>query len=196
MSAPAAARSAATNADLVRAVSGGDAAGWEQLIARYTALLFRIARSYGLSPAASSDVVQTAWLRLLENVQMLRKPESVGSWLASTVRHESLAQVRQSRRERAADDCTLDRPDPAASPQQAVCRADLRARVAAALDRLSQHDRRLLHLLSTSPPPSYAEISATLGMPIGSIGPTRARALARLRLELTGVGVDRHALGE
>src|SRR4051794_12252141 len=85
-------------AELVRAAAEGDKAAWERLVDRYNGLVWSVARSHRLSTVDASDVVQTTWLRLVENLSRLQDPERVGAWLATTARRESLRTLRHSAR--------------------------------------------------------------------------------------------------
>jgi len=170
-------------AELVRAASAGDQRAWEGLIARFSGLVWSVARAHGLSRADAADVSQTAWLRLVEHLDRLRDPERVGTWLASTARHEALRTLRRARRQLpVGDDAELDRSGPPAeSPEArtlAAERSDILWRAFAALPPRCQ---TLLRVLMADPPPSYQQVAVAMDMPIGSIGPTRARCLERLR---------------
>jgi len=170
-------------AELVRAASAGDQRAWEGLIARFSGLVWSVARAHGLSRADAADVSQTAWLRLVEHLHRLRDPERVGTWLASTARHEALRTLRRARRQLpVGDDAELDRSGPPVdSPEArtlAAERSDILWRAFAALPPRCQ---TLLRVLMTDPPPSYQQVAVAMDMPIGSIGPTRARCLERLR---------------
>lgn len=181
----------ATNADLMPSAAAGDRQAWQELVGRYTGMLHAITRSYGLDPSTSADVVQTTWLRLVEHLGTLRDPRAVGGWLATTARRECLLAVRNRRRElpveQVDDFCPSDSDH---SPEGEVVARDRDARVRAAFHRLPAQDRRLLACLMVAPRPRYADVSAGLGLPVGSIGPTRARSLSRLRRELATVGID------
>jgi RNA polymerase sigma factor (sigma-70 family) len=170
-------------AELVRAASAGDQRAWEGLIGRFGGLVWSVARAHGLSRADAADVSQTAWLRLVEHLDRLRDPERVGTWLASTTRHEALRTLRRARRQLpVGDDAELDRSGPPVdSPEArtlAAERSDILWRAFAALPPRCQ---TLLRVLMTDPPPSYQQVAVAMDMPIGSIGPTRARCLDRLR---------------
>lgn len=148
-----------------------------------------MARAHDLAYADAADVVQTTWLRLVENLGRLRHPERVGGWLASTARHECLRVVRRSARERPAEFLHEgDEPPSAPSAESAVLNRAGRALVLDALGALSERCRTLLRMLAATPSPSYVDVSTTLGIPVGSIGPTRARCLDRLRRELAARG--------
>ncbi len=172
-----------TTGDLVRRAGRGDADAWRGLVDRYSRLLCSIARSYGLSSEDVDDVMQTTWLRLVERLTLLRDPSRAGAWLAVTARRESMATLRRRGRER-----PLQGSGPSVTgPHHVVIGRDLAASVAAALEAIPPRCRHLLELFIASPGLSYAEISAALEMPVGSVGPTRARCLTHLRRRLDGV---------
>ena len=181
-------------AELVRAAAEGDQAAWNGLVDRYNGLVWSVARSHRLAAADASDVVQTTWLRLVENLGRLQDPERVGAWLATTARRECLRTLRHSARQ---------------LPTEELPEEGVEARLDAALlveerDRalwqafggLSDRCQALLRILVADPPPSYEDIGAALDMPIGSIGPTRQRCLERLRGLAEGEGVTATDRGE
>lgn len=181
--------------DLVTAALRGDKASWEALVYRYSGLIWSVARGYRLSPADSADVFQTTWLRLVEHLGRISDPGQVGAWLATTARHEALRIARGVTRTVPADDATLvalghvDDHSPervALEAEQVRLDAARAADLWRAFGELSARCRELLRLLVASPPPSYLEVAAALDMPVGSIGPTRARCLRRLRDRLPG----------
>jgi RNA polymerase sigma factor (sigma-70 family) len=178
----------------LRAASSGDEAAWSALTDRFGARLRRVARMHRLAAHDVEDVVQTTWLRLLEHVNRIREPTAVGAWLERTARHESLRLLKAARHEQPTDHEVLpEHPAPAAVATAGPSPAQRTVAVACAMDRLPERQRDLMQLLVAEPVASYEEISRTLGMPIGSIGPTRARSLARLRLDealLSVVGDD------
>jgi RNA polymerase sigma factor (sigma-70 family) len=175
-----------TSGELLLAARDGDEAAWMELVGRHVGLVWSIARSFRLSRAAAEDVTQVVWLRLLEKGHTIRNPNGLASWIATTARRECLATLRLAHAHidgpllvDLADD---ERPDE-------LCLISARDRVLReALARLPQRDQLLLRLLAGSY--GYDEISAALGMPRGSVGPTRGRALGRLRAELYRVGVE------
>lgn len=179
--------------DLVSAAAKGDGASWDALVQRFGGLVWSVTRAYRLSPADAADVFQTTWLRLTEHLDRIEKPGQVGAWLATTARRESLRISRSHSRMVPTDEATLvalGQSDDY-SPEQAVLDAEaalLASERAASLwrafGRLAKRCRDLLRVLMASPPPSYAEVAAALDIPVGSIGPTRARCLQRLREEL------------
>jgi RNA polymerase sigma factor (sigma-70 family) len=166
-------------ASLMEAVRANDNNAWADLTRRFERMMRAVARSYRLNEADADDVLQTVWLRLHEHIDRLRNPNAVAGWLATTTRRESLRLLQMRTREQLTDDAELleavdlDRPD---AKLLAAERNDVLQR---ALETLPAHQRRLMVLLVTAPV-DYRQISAKLDMPIGSIGPTRARSLTRL----------------
>ncbi|HUR50682.1 MAG TPA: sigma-70 family RNA polymerase sigma factor [Mycobacteriales bacterium] len=170
--------------DLVRAAEQHDASAWDELVARHTGLLLSITRDYRMSPSDASDAVQSAWLRLLEHLGKLDNPDSVTAWLATTTRRECLRIIALRRRTVLAgeDADLLERSEVAPDPVSRLTAEEDAVAVREALGMLPQRWRQLMELLMSDPPTSYEEISRTLPIPIGSIGPTRKRCLQRLRL--------------
>ncbi|MGZ4591698.1 MAG: RNA polymerase sigma factor, partial [Actinomycetes bacterium] len=85
--------------ELVRAATAGDQSSWDELVDRFTGLVWHVARGHRLGEADAADVVQTVWLRLVESLPRLREPAAVAGWLATTARHESLRLLRRAGRE-------------------------------------------------------------------------------------------------
>ena len=181
---------------LVRGAADGDEVAWRGLVARFSNLVWAVARAHRLGHADAADVYQTTWLRLAEHIGRIEQPDRVGAWLATAARRECLQSLRMSAKSSPTDD--MDRLDitPAVGnpTEEAVLAAETEredaARAAAmwrAFERLSGRCRELLRILMASPPPSYAEVAAALELPLGSIGPTRARCLQRLREEMAGI---------
>jgi RNA polymerase sigma factor (sigma-70 family) len=168
---------------LVEAAQAGDPQAWDALFNRYVALLWSIALRHGLNESDAGDVVQNTWLKLLEHIDKLRDPARVGSWLATTAQREALRCIAQSRRLVLNDDDTaFDGPDRLLPPLDEALLAHEQASAAvAALDELPPTWRSLVELLTQDPPRSYEEIGADLGVPVGTIGPTRGRCVRRLR---------------
>ena len=173
-------------AQLVRRATDGDWWAWERLIDQYGRLIWATTHSFKLAESDAADVVQATWLRLLENIHRLEYPERVGSWLAATARHECLRSLTARRKiVLSLDDTPLDRVELHEPEIDERLLAEERAQtVREALSRLPRQWQRLLELLMADPPASYAEISDQLGLPMGSIGPTRGRCLERLRVML------------
>jgi RNA polymerase sigma factor (sigma-70 family) len=173
-------------ADLVRRAADGDWWAWERLIDQYGRLIWATAHSFKLPESDAADVVQATWLRLLENIHRLEYPERVGSWLVATARHECLRTLTTRKRVvLALDETPLDAVALHEPEIDERLLADERAQtVREALSRLPWRWRRMLELLMADPPASYEEISDELGLPVGSIGPTRGRCLEKLRVML------------
>lgn len=170
---------------LVAAALDGDLAAWQELVARYTSLVLSVVRRHRLQDDDAEDVVQTVWLRLVEHLGGLREPAALPGWISTTARHECLRVIRARRVVPFADpfghrgeadadltDAALDGPLLGAERHEALL---------AATAELPERQRALLALLMEDPPVPYEQVSLRLGIPIGSIGPTRARALARVR---------------
>jgi RNA polymerase sigma factor (sigma-70 family) len=168
---------------LVRAAAAGESQAWDSLVSRYVALLWSIAFRHGLNESDAADVVQNTWLRFFEHIHQLREPARVGSWLATTAQRESLRFVAQRQRVVPSDDdATFDGVDRLQAPvDEALLVREQVEQAQAALETLPPAWRSLLVLLTQDPPLSYEKIGAHLGVPIGSIGPTRGRCVRRLR---------------
>jgi RNA polymerase sigma factor (sigma-70 family) len=171
---------------LVRRAAGGDQRAWQRLVDQYARLIWSMTRDFKLIESDAADVAQVTWLRLLEHIDQLEQPARVGSWLAATARHECLRSLAARKRLVLVQDHTaLDGVAVHESEPDERLLANERAQaVRQALSRLPWRWQRLLELLMADPPASYAEISDQLGLPVGSIGPTRGRCLARLRVLL------------
>jgi RNA polymerase sigma factor (sigma-70 family) len=172
--------------ELVWAAAAGDASAWDQLVGEFSGLVRSIARWHRLSDA--DDAAQATWLLLFEHLGRIKEPSRIGAWLATTTRHECLRVLRRSQR----DVCIGDEEEWGESTDAPVDSVLLAAERDLALrrcfSRLRPADQELIALLIADEEPSYAEISMALSIPVGSIGPTRARALDRLRTELTDDG--------
>jgi RNA polymerase sigma factor (sigma-70 family) len=165
---------------LVQGAAAGDATAWTSLVERFTARIRAVARAHRLAPGDVDDVVQNTWLRLLEHIGRVREPAAVGSWLGTTARREALHVIAGAKRESPSEEHLLDRSFEEDLDAPLVA-AERSSAVAASLETLSPRQARLFSLLFDEIDHSYDEISSALGMPIGSIGPTRIRGLERLR---------------
>lgn len=168
---------------LVPAARAGDHDAWNAIVDRFLPLVEAIIRAHRLAGADGDDVGQTVWLRLVEHLGALREPDALPGWIRTTTRNECLRLLGARGRVRAVDpqaEHGLDAvvPDVAGVDLLAVERRQL---LREALAELPADRRELLLLLLADPPVPYEDISARLGIPIGSIGPTRARALEQLR---------------
>ena len=178
-----------TDAIIARQVdraAAGDEFAWYALVRRFDGLVWSVTRGHRLSDDDAADVVQTVWMRLFEHLDRLRDPARVGVWLATTARHECQLVRRPARLVLVPSGDELpERADEDAPGHDAtLLRRERDAALWASVSRLSERDQALLRLLVSDLAPSYEEIGASLEMPIGSIGPTRARALERLRREI------------
>ncbi|HEY0689778.1 MAG TPA: sigma-70 family RNA polymerase sigma factor [Kribbella sp.] len=172
-------------ASLITLAAAGDQAAWSRLVDHYARLVWAVTGSFRLTNSDASDVSQKVWLRLLEHIDRV-DPVRVGAWLVVTTRRECLRVLEFRKRvlltyESAAFEAVAgDQPE-----LDADLLADERAvDVRRALKSLPDRSQQLLGMLMADPPVPYAEISQTLGVPIGSIGPIRGRCLEKLRLLL------------
>lgn len=169
---------------LVTAAAQGDEAAWNDMVDRYSPLLANVLRQCRLTPTELEDVAQTVWLRLVEHLDSLREARALPMWIITTGRREAWRHAAASRRvllrDPAADDW-LPRPADGVDPEHELIRAERHQALLAGIAELRPRERRLLLLLLEDPPLSYAEIGSRTGMPVGAIGPTRARALDKLR---------------
>jgi RNA polymerase sigma factor (sigma-70 family) len=182
---------------LVHRAAEGDPAAWDAIVDEYAGLLWSVVRGFRFNEAQAADAVQTTWLRLVEHVADLRDPAHLPGWLKTTARRVCLHIIRQGSRERLVDgdddrgwgsDDRYEDADPD-GPEVAVLRREQQVLVGRALADLPDRHRQLMELLVASPPVSYREISVRLGMPVGSIGPTRARILVHMREALAPIGL-------
>lgn len=175
-----------------RAYLAGNDDSMGELIDLLTPLLWQVARSQRLDAAAAEDVVQTSWLRLVEHSQRLDDPQSVMKWLIVTVRRESWRVLRRSR---ATDSgyglgyletgtAEATEPDPSPGTEERVLAYEEQRRLWHHVMSLSQRCQALLRVIAFADRPDYSAIAQALGMPVGSIGPTRGRCLAKLRVAL------------
>ncbi|HHC09073.1 MAG TPA: sigma-70 family RNA polymerase sigma factor [Actinobacteria bacterium] len=172
---------APTTTALVVAAREGDRGAWEALVERHVRLVWSVVRGFRLDEATSADVAQTVWLRLVEHLHRIDDPERLPGWLATTARNEALRALRGRRREvpteLVADHPAVGDDEPGAE----LLAAEERRRLREAFAALPERCRELLRLLTLDPPLDYRSIAEILGRPVGSLGPTRARCLERLR---------------
>ena len=164
---------------LVQAAAAGQEAAWGELVDRFTPLVISVVRRYRLAPEDAADVEQTVWLRLVQNLRRLREPAALPGWIRTTVRNEALRVVTARRTVPLLDEATMvAEEDP---PDSALLADERREALLGAVAQLPGRQYDLVMMLITDPPPTYDEISSKLGIPKGSIGPTRVRAMERLR---------------
>lgn len=168
---------------LIEAARRGEPSAWDRLVRRFRPLVRGIARSYRLDESAIDDVVQLVWLRLIEHLERIREPRALSTWIITTARHESLRLARAQAKLVSIDLFLVD-AEPAAEHVDiagALLRSETARIIREGLAELPPLQRDVLLLLSIDPPLSYRDISSILDIPMGSIGPTRARGLERLR---------------
>jgi RNA polymerase sigma factor (sigma-70 family) len=172
-------------AALVARAAGSDESAWRELVDRYAPLVWSICARHQLSRADIEDVGQTVWLRLVEHLGKLREPAALPGWLATTTQRECVRVLKAHRK------CEVFGTDPdngglpleteTTMIEEEILMAERNALLRAAFAELPEDSQRLITLLMSDPPLSYVEIGEILGMPPGSIGPTRQRCLDRLR---------------
>lgn len=175
-----------TIAELLDAADEHDA--WAELVDRFGALVWSVVRGFRFDDATSADVNQAVWLRLYERRGDIREPERLASWLATTTRNEAISVQRSRARAVPTEDLGDDSGGGAPIEEDvgdavvgAIDDAELRGVVGQAFRKISTSCQQLLRLMTTDPPLDYATIAEIVERPIGSLGPTRARCLARLR---------------
>ena len=170
---------------LIEQALAGRREAWNELVERYLPLVYRVIGGFRFTAAERQDVAQSVWLKLYESLGRIREPEALPGWIAVTTRNEALRAVQARTR------CVpFDPQSPHRAVDQSVAgpdvdeqllRAERNQMIRDGLRELPEKQRRLLVMLAQDPPPSYKEIAERLGIPVGSIGPLRARYLARLR---------------
>jgi RNA polymerase sigma factor (sigma-70 family) len=169
---------------LVVRARGGDERAWAALVERYAPLVWSLCRRYRLDTSDTADVGQNVWLLLVNQLGKIRDPAALPGWLATTTRRECIrvlnrAQVSHAaRHEPDAENIPYDQAEPI---EQGLLAAERYAALREAFTHLPPRDQQLIALLIEDPPVPYAEISARLGIPVGSIGPNRRRCLDKLR---------------
>jgi RNA polymerase sigma factor (sigma-70 family) len=169
--------------DRVNAARAGDEDAWNALVDRFLPLVTSVIAKYRLQASDAADVNQTVWLRLVEHLDDLREPRALPGWLATTARNESLQIIRRLGRNTPTDPqrAPWERPNHRPELDNDLIREERAIALRDAMLELPPRGRELLRLLMVDPPLSYDQISVLLGIPKGSIGPTRARILDKLR---------------
>ena len=169
--------------DLVTRARKGDQQAWDVLVERYSPLIWSICRLYRLSRADAEDVGQRTWLQFVNHLGAIREPAALPGWLTTTTRRECNRVVRAARGPQAAGQL-LDENIPdkqIRTAEQELLAAELHAALREAFTCLSPSRQQLMAMLIEDPPVPYTEISARLGIPVSSIGPTRRRCLDQIR---------------
>ena len=168
---------------LVTRAAGSDLSAWAEIVERFAPLVWSICTRFQLSDQDAEDVGQNVWLLLVEQLGKLREPAALPGWLATTTQRECLRVLtvaqKSERPGTKLDEATLPVDD--AAIDEEILIAERNAALRAAFAELPPRCQQLLAMLMAEPAYSYAEISATLHIPVGSIGPQRARCLERLR---------------
>ena len=178
-------------AGLLSRAADGDADSWAEITDRFTRLLWSVARSYRLNSEDCADVVQNTWLRLLEHLRRIENPDALPGWLATTARREALNVLRRRTHDvlpRDEDSLSRTADENATELDADLLEEERDVHLWNCFGQLPERDQQLLRVLMTADRPSYAAVAAALDMPVGSIGPTRMRALSRLHNILAASG--------
>jgi RNA polymerase sigma factor (sigma-70 family) len=165
---------------LLECAAHGMESAWREIVKRFSPLIFAICRRYGIGGVDIQDVAGEVWVKLLANVNEIREPNALPGWLRTTVRNECLGLLR-ARSRQIPTDTDLDGEAHQPEVDAKLIGEERHHAARQALAHLSQRDRQLMSMLFSDPPTPYKEISSTLGIPVGAIGPTRARCLTRAR---------------
>jgi RNA polymerase sigma factor (sigma-70 family) len=177
------------NGELLQLASSGEALAWKQLITRFEPLVRSVARSFGLNEADVLDVAQLTWIKLFKNLQSIRNAERLGAWLAVTASREASQLRKGARHTVELEQVPAQLADHSPGPEIEVTQRDTAQIIWAVVDELPARQRLLLRTMFRDDARGYGEIRDTCSMPIGSIGPTRARALEQLRRKLDERGL-------
>ena len=179
-----------TLSEIVGEASSGNQAAWETLVDRFSGLVWSTTRAHRLSAAEAADAAQSTWLRLVEHLDRIEDPERLGAWLATTARRECLRIIRMGKRELPSDEEWMFEAESSEAVEARLLMRERDAELWAAFREIEERCQALLRLVCAPEPPSYDEVAAALGMPVGAIGPTRARCLDKLRRQLDAHGAD------
>jgi RNA polymerase sigma factor (sigma-70 family) len=174
----------ADTAFLVARARRGDQLAWDTLVERYAPLIWSICRRYRLSPADAEDVGQSVWLQLVNRLDQVREPAALPGWIGTTTRRECgrlLAAATGPHTASTVADVEVMADSHAGTVEDDVLAAERHAVLLEAVAGLPPAGRQMMALLFADPPLPYAAISATLGIPVGSIGPNRRRYLDKIR---------------
>jgi RNA polymerase sigma factor (sigma-70 family) len=166
--------------DLVVRARKGDKTAWDAIVERYAPLVWSVCRRHGLAGADAQDVGAGVWLRLVENLAGLREPAALPGWLATTARRECLQYLSARKRQVPVEEVDLPE-DPGPASDEELLAQERRIAVREAFAGLPDRCRDLLAMLFADPPVAYQQISSSLDMAVGAIGPNRKRCLERLR---------------
>jgi RNA polymerase sigma factor (sigma-70 family) len=175
---------------LVSEAGNGNQAAWGAIVDRFSGLVWSTTRAHRLSAAEAADAAQSTWLRLVENLDRIEDPERLGAWLATTARRECLRIIRMGKREMPSDEEWLFESDSGEKIEGPLLTRERDEALWDAFREIEERCQALLRLVCAPDPPSYDEVAAALGIPVGAIGPTRARCLDKLRRRLDEQQVD------
>ena len=169
----------------------GDASGLDDLVRVMTPVLWHVVRAYRLSTDSAEDVIQSTWLALVRRRDAINDAVAVGGWLTTTARREAWRVSQKSTRDIPVDDEDFEFRLPAQrSAELAAVEHDEQDRLWQAVGTLNERCQRLLRIVAFEHRPDYTQVAAALDMPVGSIGPTRSRCLAKLRVALESESFD------
>ena len=175
--------------NLARAAKDGSPGALDEFIAELTPVMWHVARAAGLSESDAEDVVQTAWLRLLAHMDTIHTPAALKSWLITTTKREAWRVRAADRRLRlSVEEWLTTIPDPGTGAEEHVIIKDEQRELLAAFVALPPRCQELLRMVAFEQRPDYSLVAANLGVPRGSIGPTRGRCLEKLRAALRSEG--------
>lgn len=176
-----------TDEALITACRAGAETAWETIVHKYQNLIFSIPRRAGLDGDAAADVLQEVFKTLFEKLDSIEQPQFLRAWLTTTARHKTIHYVQREKRGRIQplfneeNEINYEVPDRALLPDEVLLRLEKENQIEAALSKIDDRCRRLVTMLylETEQIP-YQEIADALDLPVGSIGPTRARCLKKL----------------
>lgn len=175
-----------SHGDLLNLARDGDSVAWDELVDRFSQMVWSTARGFRLDDATAKDVAQTVWMKLIENIDRISDPERLPGWLATTCRREAL-KVAKARDRVMPTEFEYDVEDESPSLDDLLIEDEERGAVVNAFKTLDAVCQQLLRLLTVEPALSYEEISEATGRPIGSLGPTRSRCLDKLRMAIARI---------
>lgn len=175
-----------THGELLTRAAAGERAAWDALVDRFDRMVWSVARGFRLDEAAASDVAQTVWLRLIENVDRIQDPERLPGWLVTTCRREAMKVLKRGERD-IPSDFEYDIADESPSLESMLIEDEESRAVMEAFGELDEECRQLLRLLTVEPALSYEEIAEAVGRPVGSLGPTRGRCIERLKAGISRI---------
>jgi RNA polymerase sigma factor (sigma-70 family) len=167
------------NTELLALARQGDGSAWAEVVVRYRGLVSSVVRAYRLQDADARDAEQRTWLRLVEHLGSLRDPDRLGGWLATTASRECLRILREGQTLVGLEIDAVPATEPGVEEQ--VIDADTAARLWQIVAALPPRGRTIMRALFADEPRPYAEVARATGIPIGSLGPSRARLIDRVR---------------